>query len=214
MTAHTMETRGTSPPHDVVKREKAEQKIDLNNLERKAWQSRFEDGLWDIMFGVMVMGLGLRLLTDSVWSYVLVLGAAVIWPVGRRYITTSRIGRATFGKFRVRRQTMAVLGTVAAAVIVGFFLIVVRPALDLSQAETGLALGVLVALILSFCGYLIDFPRLYMYGILLGMSMGLTEALGDSVGSAALLGLGCVSLLMGLVLLVRFVQKYPEQDIS
>lgn len=109
---------------------------------------------------------------------------------------------------------MAVLGTVAAAVIVGFFLIVVRPALDLSQAETGLVLGVLVTLILSFCGYLIDFPRLYMYGILLGMSMGLTEALGDSVGSAALLGLGCVSLLMGLVLLVRFVQKYPEQDIS
>lgn len=212
MTTHAMEKRETSPPHDISKSEKVEQKIDLNNLEKKAWQSHFEDGLWEIMFGVMVLGMGLRQFTDSIWFYVSVPGAAVIWLVGRKYITTPRIGLVKFGSPRVRRQAVAVVGTVAAAVMMFFFLMLVRPALDLSRTETGLVLAILVALILGFIAYFIDFPRLYMYGVLLGTSMGLTEAFGDRIGSVAFMGSGCVSLLIGLVLVVRFVQRYPKQD--
>jgi hypothetical protein len=212
LTTHAIEKRGTSTPHDVSKSEKVEQKIDLNNLEKKAWQSHFDDGLWEIMFGVMVLGMGLRQFTDNLWFYLLVPGAAVIWLVGRKYVTTPRIGLVKFGSPRIKRPTIAGMGPVAAVVIVFFFLLLVRPALDLSRAETGLVLGILVILILSFIAYSIDFPRLYMYGVLLGMSMGLTEAFGDRIGSVAFLGSGCISLFIGLVLLVRFVQKYPKQD--
>jgi hypothetical protein len=212
LTTHTMEKRGKAAPQDVSKSEKVEQKIDLNKLERKAWQSHFDDGLWEIMFGVMVVGMALRIFTDSVWSYLLVPGAAVIWLVGRKYITTPRIGLVKFRSPRVKRQTIAVMGTAAAAVIMLFFLLLVRPALDLSQTGTGLVLAFLVILILSFIAYFIDFPRLYMYGVLLGMSMGLNEAFGDRIGSVAFLVTGCISLLIGLVLLFRFVQRHPKQD--
>ncbi|MBU7023966.1 MAG: hypothetical protein HXS40_07335 [Theionarchaea archaeon] len=211
MTTHTVEKRGTSAPQDVSKSEKVEQKIDLNKLERKAWQSHFDDGLWEIMFGVMMVGMALRQFTDNVWSYLLVPGAAVIWLVGRKYITTPRIGLVKFRSLRVKRQTTAVVGTAVAVVMVFLFLMVVRPALDLSRPETGLVLAILVVLILGFIAYFIDFPRLYMYGVLLGVSMGLTEAFGDRIGSIAFLGLGCISLLIGLVVLVRFVQRYPKQ---
>lgn len=35
------------------------EKVDLRELEKKAWKSTFQDGLWDIYFGLLFMGMGL-----------------------------------------------------------------------------------------------------------------------------------------------------------
>ena len=35
------------------------EKVDLRELEKKAWKSTFQDGLWDIYIGLLFMGMGL-----------------------------------------------------------------------------------------------------------------------------------------------------------
>lgn len=34
-------------------------KIELKEIEKKAYKSVFQDGLWDIYFGILVLGWGL-----------------------------------------------------------------------------------------------------------------------------------------------------------
>ena len=36
------------------------QNINLKALEKKAWRSVFQDGLWDIFLGLLLMAFGLR----------------------------------------------------------------------------------------------------------------------------------------------------------
>jgi len=33
--------------------------LDLKELEKKAWRSTFQDGLWDIYFGLLIFGMGI-----------------------------------------------------------------------------------------------------------------------------------------------------------
>jgi hypothetical protein len=48
------------------------EKTNLKEIEKKAWASYFEDGLWDIFMDLLMLGMGLRTLTDNVW-YTLVI---------------------------------------------------------------------------------------------------------------------------------------------
>jgi len=65
-------------------------------------------------------------------------------------------------------------------------------------------------LIFGLLAYYMDFPRLYVYGLLFAVSIALTEALWpSSVASIAFIVSGIIALLIGLVMLIRFLSKYP-----
>ena len=88
--------------------------MDLKMLERNAWRSYHQDGLWDIYLGLLLWDLALLLNSSIEWiesdlvrylAYLVLIGGAfLIFWAGKRFITAPRLGRVKFGPARKRRQ--------------------------------------------------------------------------------------------------------------
>jgi len=89
------------------------QNIDLKALERKAFRSVHQDGLWDIYIGGLLLVLSLMFtIPDSGEGELRTLGLAMlgvaimfaIFQLGKKYITTPRMGQVRFGAERQKRK--------------------------------------------------------------------------------------------------------------
>ena len=93
------------------------------DIERRAWRSVFHDGLWDIAFGIVFLGVGLSAILhlSRGWAYsiyaVTVVLNVVVLRVGKQRITVPRLGWVRFGAAGSRRRRNAV-----ALLAVGVFL--------------------------------------------------------------------------------------------
>lgn len=83
------------------------QEINLKQIERKAWISFFEDGLLDILMGLLLLLMVVPNMLSDVfpsksWQYgttVALAGlAVVIFWAGKRFITMPRLGRVQFSR--------------------------------------------------------------------------------------------------------------------
>ncbi|MFX1448787.1 MAG: hypothetical protein ACFFCG_11745, partial [Promethearchaeota archaeon] len=95
------------------------EKVDLKEMEKRAWKSNFQDGLWDIYFGLLIMGIGFNwlggflglpetmgvMVTLISWD----IGAMVIFILGKKFITTPRMGFVKFGQIRKKRNKFLAL---------------------------------------------------------------------------------------------------------
>jgi hypothetical protein len=104
--------------------------VSLEKVERKAWASYFEDGLWDIFLGAMLLIGGIRSVTDYVWYTLLILPLILVLPVGKRLITTPRLGYAKFGPSRKTKQEKAVVALIISVLAV--FALLLLPNLGLA----------------------------------------------------------------------------------
>lgn len=201
------------------------QDVDLKQIERKAYTSYFQDGLWDIVIGLVAAAWAVApLLSDlglsDIWGGVIflpffALGYAVLWA-GKRFVTRPRMGLVRFGPKRKARLTK-ILAVTTALLTVG---LVVGIVASMSSTTSGWVYPA------AFCGvllvgfslgaYFLDFPRLYLYGALLALSFPIGEVLFKYAGVAhhgwpTTFGVSAaVMLLIGVTLFARFVHKYPK----
>ena len=86
--------------------------IDLKEIERKAFRSTYQDGLWDMYFGAIVMAMGAfmyrpedgyRLVNIILAVVVIAVAGGLLW-VGKMLITLPRMGQVRFGPARKQRQ--------------------------------------------------------------------------------------------------------------
>ena len=89
------------------------QNLDLKALERKAFRSVHQDGLWDIYLGGMLLALSLFFSIpengEGELNYTLLalLGVAIVFAVfqlGKKYVTVPRMGQVRFGPERQKRK--------------------------------------------------------------------------------------------------------------
>jgi hypothetical protein len=208
--------------------------ISLKELEKKAYKSIFEDGLWDIFFGMIFLGFSLTFIElnsefEIVLKYFLIiapwnLGAILILMLGKRYITIPRLGYVEFGPKRQKAKHK--LGYFIIINIMVFALLLALPLsgilgdLSLRNSLTALLIGFLIIwLPLSVVAFILSFSRLYIYAIMGGISFYLTEILYPLVGEPfdAIISFGIIGgimIIIGIALLVRFLQKYPSAKIN
>jgi hypothetical protein len=200
------------------------QGLNLAQIERKAWMSYFDDGLLDIYLGVLLLILGLSdwfldWLPSRLWGYgvyaALVGVACLGFWAGKRYITTPRLGRVLYGPTRQarRRRTRLILlvQIIAGVVVMGVLLATLaRPSLAgialPRSALLAVAVGVWVMVGLGLVAYGLDFTRGYLIAALYGMGFAGSELL-DSATVFVLAA--AVIAAIGLVVLARFLRKYP-----
>ncbi len=75
----------------------------LKELEKKAYKSTFQDGLWDIQLGLIILGIALNAFIRN--DYFLIPYYAVIiviFMAAKKFIIVPRIGLVKFGKERKR----------------------------------------------------------------------------------------------------------------
>jgi hypothetical protein len=211
--------------------------LDLKALERKAFRSTFQDGIWDLYIAGMMLNVALfylfwRGLDETGWpGFVLELVGfgvvgALFWA-GKMYITTPRMGQVKFGPARRRRKAIlaAILGVFvllhALLVVFQFFVLRDPGASDginawlTAHGAMDLALGLLVGgwlgMVMGVIAYFSDFPRGYYIAILIGLGFFLTFWLDQPL----ILGLlaACIAV-PGAILLRRFLHDHPLPQVN
>jgi hypothetical protein len=206
--------------------------INLRELERKAWRSVFEDGLYDIFLGLLLLHMGFvyylsRIETTFLGRTSLNLGIYLVlylglW-VGKHYITLPRIGRVKFGKRRKSRlRTVTVITFLVVLLTFSLTLagIAFKNQPDGSMGWSLLApilLGTWFVLFFGLAGYFLEYHRLYLVGVLYALpEIVMTysnELLGINPGYLAWLLPASLILIIGAIHLARFVRDHPVPQI-
>jgi len=204
------------------------QLINLRELELKAWKSVFQDGLWDIYLGLLLLAMAVQaLLSDvgfpessgmAVLIGLEVLAMLVLWA-GKKFITVPRIGRVKFGPKRKTRLSW-VMVILFISVLVGAGAFLVASALRSNRPEWLNAALFLPAawvvnamVVFSLGAYFLDFSRLYLVGVMYALAVPLDilfRKFADVDLSFVAFGApAAVILIVGLVVFTRFLRDYP-----
>ena len=201
--------------------------IDLEEMEKKAWKSTFQDGLWDLYFGLIIMGIGFSwlggffglpetvdvLVTLISWD----IGAMIIFFLCKKLITQPRMGLVKFGQKRKKRNKFLALflGFMVAFTLTTFiFTLLGIFQLHLPGFLVMLLIGLLfITLPISLLAYFLQMRRLYLYALLGGLGLFISELLQPIIGTPyhdiiTFGGIGLIITITGLTLLFKFFQKY------
>jgi len=189
------------------------EEISLKEIQRKVYMSLFQDGLWDIFLGLFILGWGLAILTEAVYlPGVTFIGIYfVIWGV-KKWLTYPRIGYVRFSVTSRRRITARFLILGVVVLLVGVMAAVVwgigtRPQW-LADYFPLIFNGILAAIV-CFVAYWARVNRFYLYAalIFLGAVFHLWLGIRWEFG---FIGAGGIIVLIGLVILIIFLRKYPK----
>jgi hypothetical protein len=206
------------------------QNLDLKAIERRAWLSTFQDGLWDIFFGLMLAAgvvsdwLHSRGVPSSIripaYLSLFVLAGLVLWG-GKRFITVPRLGRVAFSPTRKARMRKLRLILFPALVITGALFVLSRGWLgqpgwwgDFGWLAGAITVTLLFITTFSLMAVFLDLPRLALYGVLFAVPEVLGVGLSRLTGSEAGFLIGSVFsasvvLAIGVAIMVRFLHDYP-----
>ena len=204
------------------------QDINLKAIERQAWRSVFQDGLWDIYLGMLLMAMAIFALlrktnipeAGQMTMYIGLMGLAmlVLWA-GKRLITVPRMGRVKFGsKGKARKMKARVI--LAVSVLVGVVVFVFTALAFKGNRSEELPLHLIIPgvwamnmlVLFSLGAYFLHYERLYLIGVLYALpvplDIWLNEYAGIKLGFIAFAVPAAIILTMGLVVFIRFLRDY------
>jgi len=204
--------------------------INLKELERKAWKSFFQDGIWDIYFGLLILGMGLSSfsffvnLPEPLNLFIILIpiySIAILFLIlGKKFITTPRIGHIKFGTKRkkINKKIAIILGAqvIITCLMVIFTVLGLFQYVQINSVIVMLLIGLLfVALPITILAYFWDFPRLYIYGLLGGSGFFIAELLNPILGQPLDLFIPYTfisgsMIIVGMYYFIKFLKKYPK----
>lgn len=200
------------------------QQISLKGAERKAFRATQNDGLWDVLLGcfalMFVIAPYLSTSLGDFWSSAVFLPfwALVYLAIGlvRKHVVKPRLGTVRFGparRARLARFTVVMLAVNIVTLILGFVAAWKIGSVPGQMFSIVFGMGLLTGF--SLAAYFLDFSRLYVYGLLVGLSPLVGEWLWRR-GYAAHHGFpltfgisASIMILVGLALFVRLLRDNP-----
>ena len=201
----------------------------IKDLEKKVWISTFQDGFWDIYFGLIIMGLGLAPLgrflglPETIGVLMLIfswdMGAVFIFILGKIYISRPRIGFVKFGQIRKKRNKILAVFlsiNVGLTVIMLIFTLVGFFQVSLPGFLVMLVIGLLfITTPFSIIAYFIQLKRVYLYALLGGFGLFFSELLSPILAAPfndilVFVPFGAMILIFGIIILLKFLRKYSS----
>ncbi len=189
--------------------------ISLKELEKKAWQMNFQDGITDITIGlILVISTICQMYNDIRFNLYPLFIIPVLFSVfAKRTITAPRIGLVNYSKERNRKRFL--LSLVITTSLVLLLLLTVSGFVNLKLPATPILIGVIIFIICNVIAFVLNFNRMYIYGILITFSFSLSEIsiykTGIiSSGAFAWLISGVIIIGTGIYYLFGFIKKYPK----
>ena len=205
--------------------------IDLKALEKRAWRSVFQDGLWDIFLGLLLMTFALSAWLDrlslgesthmGIYIGAEVFAMLVLW-LGKRFITIPRMGRVKFGAERKKRRNIVRL-LLFISVLVGVAVWFLTGTL---AGQDRIVLSKVIPLIwvlniffvFGLGAYFLEYERLYIIGFLYASVIPLDLYIKNSTGADLDIYIfataGFIIVAMGVFYLSRFLHDYKPFDLS
>ncbi len=205
--------------------------LDLKDLEKRAFRSMHQDGLWDIYIGGIVLSMAALTYATAGEKFSL-LGFCIflfgvgmsffIYRAGKKFITTPRLGQVIFGPQRQRRKrtlAMALSGIVfmQVAILAGTIFLWQNPhwaanqgfALtnpDLERLVVATIGAMIVGLSTPLIAYFNDFARGYYIAFILTLGVFSLIWFSEPI---YLITAGLLIIVPGVVIFVRFLRKHP-----
>jgi len=188
----------------------------INTLEKSAFRSFWDDGLLDLMVGLVILVVGL-----SWWQDVAVFGAifpavcASMWYPLRKRLIEPHMGYVEFSgqrELKVRSFRHGLIAFFAGTTVLGMVIFALWQSHKLPQPTEWIA-GfplVLVAIPAVFFALFTNCRRFLVYALLL-LVAAIEVILLRLEPHVGLIGSGAVITLSGLVQLVRFLARYPAE---
>ena len=192
------------------------QKINLKEIERKAYTSYHQDGVIDITIAFVTLVFGAIMLTDMPWmGGILGILAISLYAGIKKAITIPRIGYVKFPQQRAQKMT-------ALTVVLGLLAFVAGMVAFMQTKSQGtpdwvmflidnymLTIGAAVAGLFILGGYAFKTKRIYAYALLALALFTLGYFLSFPL-YYYLAALGITILAIGIVLMTRFVSRFPK----
>ncbi|MFX0076756.1 MAG: hypothetical protein ACFE96_15035 [Candidatus Hermodarchaeota archaeon] len=195
-------------------------------MEKKAWKTYFDDGLFDIYFGILIASFGPSIAFYDILPIPLnvLLGPFLIgfglafFILSKKYVIKPRIGFVKYGRKRKVRKwkTMVVI-----SVNIMLLLIILLFNLSISGGGINLPYNLVVLLEgflfltvpLCFVAYFLQLTRLYFYALLFGCGFFLADisSLVISIPFNFLfiyLMFGVIIITVGIIFFIRFIRTY------
>jgi MFS family permease len=197
----------------------------LKAVDRKIFKTYFEDGLLDIFLAAFVLIFALAPLLSGTlgdfWSsFVFLPFYGVVYLILRylrRRFVTPRIGSVKWGAMRAKKlRTGSIILLVINLVFLALgFLAFMMPIG--SGWMMSIRFSVMMLILFSAAGYMLDFNSLYVYGVLIALAMPVGEWLYQNAGFSHHgypVVFGCLAGTMfvrGLVTFITFLKNTPDQ---
>jgi len=202
---------------------------DLEKLEKKAASSLYQDGIFDISIGHVLIAFGTASWLENyiTETYSTLIAIAIylvvfipIWLV-YFYVTKPRLGTVKFGIKR-RRSNAIVMGLITSVLVVNIvvFILIFTEVIQFSGHEYLLAavFGLIPLVIFTAMAYFLSYKRLYLTGFLFSVGFFLKEVLTlqglDLYSNIVFISIGGIIVVIGLAYLIRFFKKYPKIKVN
>lgn len=196
----------------------------LKELERNIFRESVRDGVLDILIGCMLLIFAIAPLLSArlgdFWSSAIFLPfwLAAYWgmrAVKKAYLLP-RIGQVNYSSYRKKRlKNINLVILVFNLVVFGLGLIVFFRS---DHLQGWIPLSIIMLLGFSLGGFMIESPRLYLYGVLTALAPIIGEYLYQNHGASHHgfpITFGVLStafIITGLVLMLSIFRRYPLPD--
>ena len=198
--------------------------ISLKEAEKRVFRITYDDGLWDILLGCFFLVFAIapflsRSLGDFWSSAVFVPFWGMVFLVVRlirKWVVVPRMGIVKLG--RARKTKLMKLSIVMLVINVVAFILGIIAAMTVGSFPgqmPAIILGLTLLIGFSIAAYFLDFTRLYVYGLLVGLSpligewlwtQGLASHHGFPITFGAAAG---IMMLVGLSVFLRLLRDNP-----
>lgn len=200
------------------------QSVSLSEPEERAYMRYHQDGLADLLVGLGILLFGLNMLLDwdvplaAVWVVLWV----PIWMSAKKSITARRMHDAEVSMERydgIRKAIAFVAAVLLLPLVAGLVVLWAHsrgtlPPWFLAGLREYLmiVLGLFGALVVAVAAWLSGLNRLHAYALVTAVAL-VGGYLLDAPIALAVTVVGAIVMLWGLGLLVRFVRKYPKEQV-
>jgi len=196
-------------------------------MEKKAWRVNFEDGIFDIYFGIIIISLVPHLIFIEILPIPInfLLGPIIIgfalafFILCKKYLIKPRIGTVKYGRKRkIRKMKTAIILSINVIALLILFLLRISDFWDNlnipNSVEILLIQLIFVTLPLCLVAYILQYHRLYIIAVLMGSSFFFAELISNFITPPinilfVFLIIGGLIILMGVFSMIKFTKKYP-----
>ena len=201
--------------------------ISLKDIEKNVYQLSVQDGLVDIQIGIYLLIFAIIPLLGTTlgdfWSVMVFLPITLSLPFSvrkiRKTIIQPRIGAVELGTYRKTRQKKIIFIVLIINLLA--LLLGILSFIYFSDIP-GLAISALLSVIFlggfSLAGYMMEIPRLYLYGGITALAPIIGEYLFTNFhvshhGIPITFGtISPIIILIGLVIFLRLLKQYPVTE--
>lgn len=206
--------------------------LNLRKLELKAWTTVFQDGLYDLFLGWLLLWMGIiSLLTNTNLSHLAIIAINIggysltvfLLFLAKRYITLPRTGRVQFGRPRITK--IAITGMITFILVITAnvltFLAIYGEKNPFGDTPSPLLIPLLVSLFLLLLfglpAFFLAYKRLFVIAILFA-SFPISEVVfrefwGINLGFFSYAIPAAIVIMIGFFVLRRFLKQHPIPEI-